>query len=164
MNTINTSKEIRTRRKIESNELVTIMNVSQGEVFYTSKKTGLSFTMVELGSTIDIEFDELKTMRASNPRYLTYPFIAIVGDNAEDVIAQLGLQSVYEYMVLPEEVNHMLDEMSIDQFKETLKKLAEGVRVLLIGTMRERVEAGTFDSFAKIQAVEEMMGITIIDR
>lgn len=164
-NTMNTtsSEGVSTRRRIDNDETVTIMNVSSGQVFYTSKKSGLSFEMLEYGDVIDLDFGELKYMRASHPRYLTYPMIAIVGENAEDVVEQLGLQNVYETMIFPEDLDYVLNEMNIDEFKEVFNKATEGMKILIISTVRKRVEEGTFDSFSKIQAIEELMGISIIE-
>lgn len=152
------------RKDLDRDMYVTIMNNTTGKVVYRSKKTGADIVLLEYGDIEEIQLNELVSMKSAHPRYLKEPFIIIIGENAEEVIDYLGLTELYKNILTPEEVKRFLNSrMPVNKFKNTLKKMPKGMLNLIVNIVRDKIEKGTFDSYAKIKAIEEICNINLLE-
>lgn len=144
------------KRKIERDELVTVMNYTTGKVVYQSKKTGAEWVFHEFGDTDEIEVNELVTMKNAHRRYLTEPWLFILD---EDVVDYLGLNKVYENLLEPEEVDRFF-ELSSNKMREILEKAPSGLKQLIASKAIQKIKDGSLDSMSRIKVIEETLNVS----
>lgn len=149
-------EEPKKKRKIERDELITVMNYTTGKVVYRSPKTGAELVFYEFGDTDEIEFGELITMKNAYRRYLTEPWLFIFD---EDVIDHLGLKQVYENLLRPEEVDRFF-YLPLNKMKNILEKAPLGLKDLIASKAARKIKEGTLDSVSKIKLIEETLNVS----
>lgn len=148
------------RSDIPPNQLITVMNITNGELIYVSKKTGAEWRFLEYGDMESIEFHELLTMRSSQRRFYDEPFILVMDD---EVVDYLGLKKMYDTMVKPESIDDIF-RMKNDDFQEVLMKAPKGIKHLIITRAKQKYEDGSLDSVRKINFINENFGTDIGQR
>jgi len=133
------------------------MNTTTGKVLYKSKKTGAEWVLTEYGDTDQIEVSELITMKNAHPRYLKEPWLMILDD---DVVNYLGLSKLYKNVLDPDELDELF-KISNKKFEKILKDAPRGMKQLIVGTAKQKLENGTFDSIKKKELIEETFGIEL---
>lgn len=71
------------------------------------------------------------------------------------------IAALYENMYKTEDLSQIL-RLPITQFKKALKQSPAGLRDAIKIEVATRIEAGTFDSIAKIKAVDEICGTDLL--
>ncbi len=145
------------KRKVKLDDVVSVMNTTTGKVLYRSKKTGAEWVLTEYGDTDQIEVSELVTMKNAHPRYLKEPWLLILDD---DVVDYLGLSKLYNNVLDPDELDELF-KISNNKFEKMLKNAPRGMRQLIVGTAKQKLENGTFDSIKKKTLIEETYGIEL---
>jgi len=145
------------KRKVQRDDIVSIMNTTTGKVLYKSKKTGAEWVLTEYGDTDQIEVSELITMKNAHPRYLKEPWLMILDD---DVVNYLGLSKLYKNVLDPDELDELF-KISNKKFEKILKDAPRGMKQLIVGTAKQKLENGTFDSIKKKELIEETFGIEL---
>jgi hypothetical protein len=145
------------KRVIGRDELIPIMNNTNGTVIYTSKTSGQEWVFNSYGQTDDIEMGELIKMKNAHPRYLNEPWIIILD---EDAVQQLGLSNLYENVMKPEELDNFF-KLPVDKFNEILNNTPSGMKQLIVSKAMKGIKDGSFDSMSKIKAIEESYGIRL---
>lgn len=145
------------RKKIDSNEEVICRSIATGRLIYISKHTGLTTIWSKFGDEEALEYGELRTMKASQPGFLTRPLIIVEDD---EVVEALGLKELYRQMVDIENIGSFFKK-SAKQIKEDLRKSPKGVRQLVGSKAREMIESGELHDIRKIKALEEELKIDL---
>ena len=123
------------RKELDRNMMVECRSVRYGTLTYVSKKTLGETNWNEFGDVEYLDLAELLTMKGSQPRFLTDPWIII---EDEDVVEFLGLKSVYEKIVSPENIAELFYQ-SPEELEETLVKAPRGTKDLIADKAREMV-------------------------
>lgn len=147
--------------KIDPHELIPVMNFTVGTLFYSSPKTGFTLDLSGFGATDEVEFHELKTLRASSHKsILTNPWLLILD---EETVKELRLEDIYENLFISlDEVKQLL-KMPVDKFEEILNVLPPEGQKVVCKIAKQMYQKGTFDSIKKIKLLEETFGITIME-
>lgn len=144
-------KPVRKKREIDRFEQIGVMNVTNGKLIYTSRKTGAEWIWSEYGDIEYMEFQELLTMRSSQRRFFDEPFILVMDD---DAVEYLGLTKMYENIKNPQQIDDVF-KMNQADFQEVLEKSPKGIQHLIISRAKELYEKGEFDSVRKINFINE---------
>ncbi|WEG18506.1 hypothetical protein PQ478_08490 [Alkalihalophilus pseudofirmus] len=144
-------------KKLTNTDYVTIMNNTSGLCIYKSKRTGNEWRFTEYGQMDEIEFGELMTMKNSQGRFLTEPWLLVLDDEA---VQRLGLKRLYENVLDPEDVEEVF-EMDAEDIKGLLAKLPRGMAELVLEQAKVKITNGTLDSLAKIDVLEKHFKVTL---
>lgn len=150
------------QEEITKDTLVSLMNIQNGRCHYKSKRSGAEFVWAEHQAITTMPFDEVVGMHGAHPKYLKYPFLMIVGENAEAVIEKMRLTNDYDNFLTPQQAEELLmSRMDKEDFRALIKQLPLGLNVLLIDKVRIGIKDGTFDSLAKKAVLEEEFRIEL---
>lgn len=145
------------RRKVNHSDTVTVMNTTTGKVMYRSRKTGAEWVFTEYGDTDQIEVGELVAMKNAHPKYVKEPWLLILDD---DVVDFLGLSKIYNNVLDPDELDDFF-KLPEDKMKVILEGSPRGMKQLIVGTARQKLKNGTFDSVRKKNLIEETFDIQL---
>lgn len=118
---------------IDLREIVEVQSCFHGSLTYISKD-GYTATWDEFGTSCYMSVEELLKMRNQQVAFFTNNWIAIVGDNAADVISFLQIERYYEHFLPtddfdkifsydPEEIIEVVSVMS-NNMKEAVARRA----------------------------------------
>lgn len=150
-------EERKIRKQINRNALIPIVNFTNGTFTHTSLKTGANWTLDGFGATGEMEFGELMAINSSSSVVLTEPWIVILD---EDAVDYLGLNSLYEKLVMPNKFEKFL-RLDVDKTKEILEKAPTGFKLLVVSRVKQLITEGKFDSLSKKQLIEEICNVDL---
>ena len=153
---INTKQEIR-KKQIDRDLMVACRNVTDGRLTYISKKTGLQTRWSNYGDIEYLDVAELMTMKASQPKFLTEPWLVIEDD---DVIEFLGLKHLYQKLVDVDDLESFFNQ-SHTEMEKILDRAPNGVKESIATRARKMVEEGTLYDNRKIHVLEEKLKIDL---
>lgn len=143
------------KKQIDPNVLVEVRNVTNGNVFYKSKRSGAEYYFEGYGTTDFIEFAELRTMNSGSPRFLKEPWLIVEDD---EVAEFLNLKKIYDAMI--DDIDGFFDQTILDM-EEKLRKAPRGSRLAVAQRARQLVDEGTLDSKSKIAMLENTLNIDL---
>ncbi|MCY9737436.1 hypothetical protein M5X17_27425 [Paenibacillus alvei] len=145
------------RKEIDRNEMIPCLSVSDGEVTYISKKTGLTTKWGEYGATEYLDVAELLTMKSQQPRFLTEPWIVIEDD---DVAEFLGLDKIYANIIDLDELE-VFFRLPPHEIEEKLKQVPKGTKDLIAGKAREYVASDVLYDMRVIRVLDKALNIDL---
>ncbi|HEY8888938.1 MAG TPA: hypothetical protein VIM70_01590 [Clostridium sp.] len=147
--------------QIDRNELIPCRSATYGGLTYISTRTGTTIVWNDFGTTEDVEYGEILTMRASQPKFLTKPWIII---EDEEVVASIrGLAELYRTI---SEVGENLEDFfqkTPKKIEEILSKAPNGTRVLIADKAREMIDNGTLYDTRIISVIDKIMHTSLKD-
>jgi hypothetical protein len=156
------SSKLRQKREIDRFEPIPVMNVTNGQLVYHSKRTGAEWVWSKYGDIEYIEFQELLTMRSSQRRFLDEPFIIILDD---DAVEHLGLRKMYESFskISVDKIDEVF-KLRQEDFEDVIEKAPRGIKHLIISRAREKYADRSLDSVMKIRFINEKFNLDIGQR
>lgn len=148
------------KREIDRFEQIPVMNVTNGQLIYASRKTGAEWLFTNYGDIEYMEFQELLTMRSSQRRFFDEPFIIVMDD---DAVEYLGLTKMYANIKSPTQIDATFKLAQAD-FEEVLEKSPKGIKHLIISRAKQLFESGELDSIKKVNYINEKYGTDIGQR
>lgn len=145
------AKPVSGRNDIDRFALIPVMNVTNGQLIYVSRKTGAEYLFGEYGDIEYMEYQELLTMRSSQRRFFDDPFLLVMDD---DAVEALGLTKMYDNIKLPAQIEEVF-KLGQSDFEEVLEKSPKGIKHLIITKAKELYDRGEFDSVRKIKFINE---------
>jgi hypothetical protein len=142
-------------KQIDRSEMIPCRSVTNGQLTYISTRTGLMTIWNDFGTVEYLEYGELLTMRASQPKFLNKPWIIVEDEEVIDTIA--GLRDMYNKMAL---IGNDLDEFfkkSPEEIENIIKDLPNGAKGLLASKARVMVENGTLYDLRVIGIIDKYM-------
>lgn len=134
---------------------ITVSNVTNGSVTYTSKKGGFPYIWSGYGDTDELTIDDLLIMP---PKYLTTPWLIIMDDDG-DIIEGLGLTEIYKHISILDEIDD-IDNMTVESLEKACEIFATtqnrdfvhqaGSRIQELITNGELVDYRKIQQFGKI--------------
>lgn len=149
-------QEIR-KKQVDRDLMVACRNVTEGRLTYISKKTGLQTRWSNYGDIEYLDVAELMTMKASQPKFLTEPWLVIEDD---DVVEFLGLKHLYQKLVDVDDLNSFFNK-SHTEMEKILDRIPNGVKESIATRARKMVEDGTLYDNRKIRVIEEKLQIDL---
>lgn len=150
-------KLIMKKKQIDRDQLVPCRNVTVGKLIYVSKKTGLNTLWMNYDDVEFIDVGELLTMKASQPKFLTEPWLVI---DDEDVVEYLGLKHLYAKLADVEDLDNFFSK-SHTEMESILEKLPNGTKNSIISRARQLVEDGTLFDNRKIKVLEKSLKVDL---
>lgn len=147
-------------KDIDPHQYVTVRNGFQGRLVYKSKHTGELFVWDRFKDEQDMELRELKDAKSSNKKMFIKNYFMFDDDW---VINYLGVDSYYR------------NSLSIDNFDDLFKKtpseikkiislIPEGQKRSVSYRARQLILDGEIDSRKSIAALEDALGVELIER
>jgi hypothetical protein len=148
------------KKEIDRFEPIPVMNVCNGKLVYSSKKTGATWVWGEYGDVEYVEFQELLTMRSGQKRFLDDPFLLILD---EDVVHYLGLNKMYDNLVDLDSLDNIF-KMNNKDFQEVIEKSPKGIIHSIVTRAKQKVADGTLDSMWKVNYLNNKFNTDIGQR
>lgn len=145
------------KKKLNRDDLIVVMNNTAGRLAHGSRKTGQEWLFTEYGQTDEMELSELVTLNNSSPAMLREPWLLILDDEA---VEYLGLKKLYENVLTEDEMEEFFNS-DLEQMEKLLDKLPKGMKELIAGLAKKKVEDNTLDSISKIKLIEEKLKVTL---
>jgi hypothetical protein len=145
------------RRKsitIDRNELIPCISLVYGRLQYVSTRTGLMTIWNDFGITEYLEYGEILTMRASQPKFLNKPWIMITDSEVVESIG--GLKEMYEKLADIGDLDAFFSKQPKD-FEETFVKLPTGAKSLVATKAREKIENETLYDTRIINIIDKYL-------
>lgn len=142
---------------LDKNELIPVMNITNGSLVYQSRKTGMEVKFERYGDIEYLEVGELLTMRSGQRRFLDEPWILIM-DN--EVVNYLGLDKLYKKLENPQNIDNIF-AFDNEAFEEIVKSSPRGYAQLIISRAKIKIKEGTLDSVSKIKILEERFNVEL---
>jgi hypothetical protein len=146
--------------EIDRNELIPIMNATNGTLIYISKKTGTEIEFSEYGDIEYIDFQELLTMKNSQRRFLDEPFIIVMDERA---VEALSLTKMYQNITNPDQIDSVYKKNQSD-FENIVELSPRGIKHLIISRAKKLYDAGELDSVKKITYLNKRFNAEIGQR
>lgn len=147
-------------RQITQDMYVTVRNGFNGVLVYKSRKTGERFQWDEFGSEQEMEIQELKNAKNSNKAFFENGWF-LIDDPA--VIAYLGLERCYQNTLSYTEFDELFS-LDPEGIRARLAKVPKGQRLSIAYRAHQMISDGLIDSLKAISALEESLGIKLVER
>ncbi|GCD10436.1 hypothetical protein [Clostridium tagluense] len=143
--------------KPDNTELINCTSSVLGQLVYVSKKTGVTVIWDNLGDEEFLEFGELITMKSSQSRFLSEPWIMVDDERA---IEYLGLKNLYSKLANFDELEDFFG-LPLDEMQSKLAQFPTGIRKLFGEKAREMIEAETLFDTRVINLLEKELHIEL---
>ena len=153
-------KEVFTPKKLDPSQMVTVRSGVPGRLVYVSKKTGEPFIWEGFNSEQDIELSELKNARSSNKKFFINNWFMF--DDPE-VIDYLGMGQYYKNALRIDEFDELFKNTPED-IKDRVALLSDGQKKSVAYRAKQLISDGEIDSNKTIIALEECLGVKLIER
>ena len=154
------SRERIVPKDIDPNQYVVVRNGFHGRLVYKSKKTGETFVWTEFGSEQEMELRELKNAKNSSKKFFINNWFMF---DENWIVDYLGVRQFYKNAVSIEEFDEIFTK-SADEIIRIVSHLSPGQRKSAAYRARQLIVDGLIDSHKAITALEESLGIELIER
>jgi len=154
-------KSIKKLTQLNMSELVEIKSCCYGTLFYKSN-AGYTLTWSDFGATQAIPISELVTMRNEHPGFFTNNWVAIVSDNAKDVISTLQLDRYYKDISVFESFDDIFGYKP-KELKAALSKMNPAMKETVARRAYALIQDGVLDSHKTIEILEQELGFELSD-
>lgn len=155
-----TTKQKLSAKDVDMHQFVTVRNGFHGRLFYKSSRTGEKFVWDGFGSEQEMELLELRNAKNSKKQFFINNWFMFDEDWVVDF---LGVQRYYKNAV------------NVSQFDDIFTKSAAEITGIIGGMSagqkrsaayraRQLIAEGTIDSNKAIAALEESLGVELVDR
>lgn len=154
------TKEKISPKDIDMTQFVTVRNGFQGRLFYKSSRTGEKFVWDEFGAEQEMELRELKNAKNSKKKFFINNWFMFDDDWVVDF---LGLKQYYKNAVSVEQFDAALTKGAAE-IKKVVGAMSAGQKRSAAYRARQLIEDGIIDSNKAIVALEEVLGVDLVDR
>lgn len=154
-------QEVSPKRVIDSNTPVEIMNNTTGTLVFINQRTQAKWTLEGYGAIDEMLVSDLKNMRSSSASLILEGYVVILDD---DIIDNLRLQSVYENIIKPEDIDNFFKQNDV-KMREILTKCPKGMKELLFHKAKEKIKNNdpSMDYNSKKRVFEEVFNVKFDD-
>lgn len=153
-------KVFKVKETLSLHDYVTVRNGFNGKLVYKSRRTGERLIWDEFGSEQEMELQELKNAKNSSRAFFENNWFMI--DDPE-VIAFLGVERYYRNSLSYDEFDALF-KMSANEIEDRVSVLPGGQKASLIHRAKQKIADGEVDSLRVINALEESLGVELIER
>lgn len=160
--TIETKTQNIVPKDVDLNQYITVKNGFHGMLVYKSSKTGELFEWDSFGSEQEMELRELKSAKNSAKSFFINNWF-MFDDEYAWVIDYLGLRQYYKHFLSVDNFDDIFKKTP-QQLKAAIAELSAGQKSSLMYRAYELISDGTLDSIKQINAIEEALGIELIEK
>lgn len=147
-------------KEVDLNQYISVRNGFQGKLIYKSSRTGEKFVWDEFGSEQEIELKELRNAKNSSKAFFINNWFMFDDDW---VIDFLGVRNFYKNAIKLDEFDTIFS-LTPAEIKKKVSKLSPGQKKSVAYRAMEMVANGEIDSLKVITALEESLGIELIEK
>lgn len=147
-------------REVDPTEYVVVRNGFQGKLVYKSSRTGESFEWDDFGAEQEIELRDLKNAKNSHKKYFINNWFMF---DEDWIVDYLGVRQYYKNSL---KVDHFDDlfKKTPSEIRKIVSKLSAGQKKSVAYRARVLIASHEIDSLNAIKALEESLGIELIER
>lgn len=153
-------KTYRVKVALDPNTIVTVKNGFHGSLVYKSRKTQERFVWESFGDEQDMELQELKNAKNSSKAFFENNWFLI--DDPE-ILEYLGVSQYYKFALSFKTFDELFTKSS-DEIKEIISHLSKGQKKSVAYRAKQLISEGVLDSIRVINALEENLGLELIER
>lgn len=147
-------------KNIDPNQYVVVRNGFHGRLVYKSKKTGELYVWDEFGSEQEIELRELKSAKNNSKKFFQNNWFMF---DEDWIVEYLGVKQFYRNAIKIEDFDSIF-EKNADEIKMIISGLSHGQKKSAAYRARQLILEGKIDSHKAITALEESLGVELIER
>lgn len=147
-------------KDIDIHQYVTVRNGFQGKLVYISPKTGEHFVWDGFGAEQEMELLELRNAKNSAKKFFQNNWFMF---DEDWVVDYLGLKQFYKHAVKIDDFDTIFKE-SPAEIKNIVTALSDGQKRSVAYRAKMLIAEGEIDSNKAINALEEALGIELIER
>ena len=147
-------------KDVDLNQYVVVRNGFQGKLIYQSSRTGELFVWDEFGSEQEIELRELVNAKNSAKKFFIDNWFMF---DEEWIIDYLGMKNFYKIAVRIEDFDEIFSK-SAEEIRNIISGMSEGQKRSAAYRAKTLISEGIIDSNKSITALEETLGIELIER
>ena len=147
-------------KDIDPSEYVSVRNGFQGRLVYISKRTGEQFVWDSFGSEQEMELRELKNAKNSSKKFFINNWFMF---DDPWIIDYLGVRQFYKNALGIDNFDEVFD-LDPSALKDRVSKLSKGQRKSVAYRAKELIAEKKIDSLSVINALEEALGIELIEK
>ncbi len=147
-------------KDIDVHQYVTVRNGFQGKLVYVSQKTGEHFVWDGFGTEQEMELLELRNAKNSAKKFFQNNWFMF---DEDWIVDYLGVKQFYRHAVKIEDFDKIF-EMSPAEIKNTVTSLSDGQKKSVAYRAKMLIAEGEIDSNKAINALEEALGVELIER
>ena len=147
-------------KDVDLNQYIPVINGFHGMLIYVSKRTGEEFRWESFGDEQEIELIELRNAKSAAKGFFINNWFMF---DDEWVIDYLGVRQYYKNAIRIEDFDNIFLK-SPSEIKSIIGEMSEGQKRSAAYRARQLVNEGTIDSRKTISALEEALGIELIER
>lgn len=147
-------------KDIDLHQYITVRNGFQGKLVYQSTKTGEHFVWDDFGAEQEMELLELRNAKNSKKKYFSNNWFMFDEDWVVDF---LGVRQYYKHAVKIEDFDKIFS-LSPTEIKKTVSLLSDGQKKSVAYRAKALIADGEIDSNKAIIALEESLGVELVER
>lgn len=147
-------------KDIDPNQYVVVRNGYQGTLIYKSTRTGEMFTWDGFGAEQEMELRELRAAKNSSKGFFINNWFMFEEDW---ILDYLGVRQFYKNAISIDDFDDIFS-MKANELKATVSKLSNGQKRSVAYRAKELIDAQEIDSLSVISALEDALGIGLIEK
>lgn len=149
-----------TAKDVDLNQYIVVRNGFQGKLVYKSSRTGEKFVWDGFGAEQEIELRELKNAKNTSKAFFLNNWFMF---DDRWVIDFLGVRQYYANAVSIEDFDTIFAKTPAE-LKKTIAALSNGQKKSVAYRARQLIAAGEIDSLKTIAALENALGVELIEK
>lgn len=147
-------------KNIDPEQYVTVRNGFQGRLVYISKHTGERFVWDQFGAEQEMELRELKNAKNSYKKFFKNNWFMF---DEDWIVDYLGVQRFYRNAVRIEDFDEIFQK-DAETISQIIGGMSDGQKKSVAYRARVLIADGAIDSNKAISALEESLGVELIER
>ena len=147
-------------KDIDPEQYVTVSNGFQGRLVYVSKHTGERFVWDQFGAEQEMELRELKNAKNSYKKFFENNWFMF---DEDWIVDYLGVQRFYRNAVRIEDFDEIFQK-DAKTISEIISDMSDGQKKSVAYRARVLIADGAIDSNKAITALEESLGVELVER
>jgi hypothetical protein len=149
-------------KEIDIHQYIPVRNGFHGVLVYKSRRSGEEFTWNEFGDVQEMELAELRNAKSASKGFFINNWF-MFDDEYAWVIDWLGLGMYYRNAVGVAQFDSIFG-MTPAAIKKTVGEMSDGQKASLVYRASELIASGEIDSRKVIAALEDALGIDLIEK
>lgn len=147
-------------REIDSEQYVSVRNGFRGRLIYKSKRTGETYIWDGFGDEQEMTLRELKNAKSAGKKFFMNNWFMFDDDW---VVDYLGVRPYYKKAIPIDKFDDIFTK-SASEVKKTLEGVSDGQKRSIAYRAHELIAQNKIDSRSVIAALEESLGIELIEK
>lgn len=147
-------------KDIDPHQYVIVRNGFQGKLVYISKRTGESFVWNAFGDEQEMELLELRNAKNTGKKFFENNWFMF---DESWIPKYLGVSQFYRYAIGVDNFDELF-ELAPEEITKRISKLSPGQKRSIAYRARTLIAEGGIDSNRVIKALEEALGVDLVEK